>query len=306
MSERFSITTFNIDRFTDLESFLEEYARIGMDRLELNGRVGQRVLDGLLPLIDRGVLSVSSIHNTCPRIEPPGLPEPELSDPDETVRKQAVGYAERSIETARRVGAGAVVLHPGTVPGLEPLEAPLVRMFRAGGVADGADFAAARARFAEERRRLSAPYLEACGRSLLELSELIARRSLPVRLGLETPYHHYGIPTLEEYGALFDRFGDLPIGLWYDTGHVESQVSLGFMAPRAPLVRFGARLIGMHLHDSTGIDDHRVPGDGSIDFAALVPWLRDDTLRVLEYGRRIQPIEHIVDGIAVLQRAGVL
>ncbi len=305
MPSRFAITTFNIDRFTDLAGFLGEYERIGVDRLELNGRVGRQVLDELLPLIDRGVLTVTSIHNVCPRIEPPGRSEPELSDPDESKRKLAVGYAERSIATAHRVGAEAVVLHLGTVPGLEPLERPLVELYRAGATGGG-DFAAARERFADERRRLSAPHLEACGRSLLELSECIERRSLPVRLGLETPYHHYGIPTLEEYDALFGRFGNLPIGLWYDTGHVEAQASLGFIAPRAPLARHGTRLLGLHLHDSTGLDDHRVPGDGSIDFAALVPWLREATLRVLEYGRTIQPIEHIADGIAFLQRAGVL
>jgi sugar phosphate isomerase/epimerase len=305
MSARVAITTFNIDRFTDMESFLGEYERIGVDRLELNGRVSCRVLEELLPFIDRGVVTVASVHNCCPRLEDPGLPEPELSAPDEGERKRAVGCAQRSIETAWRVGAEAVVVHPGSVSGLEPLERPVIELFRAGR-ADSGDFATARARCAEERRRLNAPFLEACERSLLELSDFIARRGLAVRLGLETPYHHYGIPLLEEYDRLFDRLGDLPIGLWYDTGHVEAQTGLGFMARNALLARHGERLLGLHLHDCTGLDDHQVPGEGAIDFAVLVPYLRDATLRVLEYGRKIQPLERIVNGIAFLQRSGVL
>ncbi|NIS46468.1 MAG: hypothetical protein GWN76_11420, partial [candidate division Zixibacteria bacterium] len=43
-----------------------------------------------------------------------------------------------------------------------------------------------------------------------------------------------------------------------------------------------AWLIGVHLHDAIGLDDHIPPGSGEIDFAALKPFLKADTIKVIE------------------------
>jgi sugar phosphate isomerase/epimerase len=48
------------------------------------------------------------------------------------------------------------------------------------------------------------------------------------------------------------------------------------------LDRLGSRLIGIHLHDVTGVDDHRAPLMGSFDFSILKPYIKKDTLLVLE------------------------
>ncbi len=47
-----AITAFNIDRYTNVKAFLDEYRLVGMNTLELNGRVRQHVIDDLMPYIE--------------------------------------------------------------------------------------------------------------------------------------------------------------------------------------------------------------------------------------------------------------
>jgi hypothetical protein len=58
-----AITAFNIDRYTTVEAFLDEYRTIGLDTIELNGRVRQHVIDALMPYIEREEIRICSLHN---------------------------------------------------------------------------------------------------------------------------------------------------------------------------------------------------------------------------------------------------
>ncbi len=47
--------------------------------------------------------------------------------------------------------------------------------------------------------------------------------------------------------------------------------------------KFSGRLLGIHLHDIIGvIEDHRAPGCGTFDFKTLKPYIRKDTIKVIE------------------------
>ena len=272
-----AITAFNIDRYTTVEGFVAEYRLIGLDTIELNGRVRERVIVDLLPYIERGEIKISSLHTFCPQPEVADAEEPNLASPDEEERRAALRRAQKTIATAGRLGASAVVVHAGAMPALRPLAEEVKELYRAGR-GDSAGFARLRAELVERRRREGELFVQAAERSVVELAEY----------------------------AWFARYPDAPIGLWFDTGHAQILQSLGLGDQRALLERHGERLVGLHLHDCLGVDDHIVPGSGGVDFDLLRPYLRPDVLRVLEYGRRIQPVERIVDGIRYLRERGIL
>ena len=299
-----AITAFNIDRYTTVEAFLQEYRQIDLGAIELNGRVGQPVIDDLRPYVERGEIRISSLHLFCPRPEVAGPEDLNLASPDEAARRVAVTLAMNTISAAQRLGARAVVVHPGHIPPLRPLSERLKELYRAG-EQGSARYAAVRDELGRERRAQRQPYLDAGERSLVELAEHAAGTVPRVRLGLENNVYRH-LLLLEEYDDWFERYDGAPIGLWFDIGHAQVQENLGLGGMEPLLQRHGRRLLGLHLHDCLGIDDHLVPGTGEIDFAIVRPYLRPDVLRVLEYGSRVQPVSRIAEGVRYLREQGVL
>lgn len=70
-----AITAFNIDRYTTVEAFLQDFRIIGLNTIELNGRVRQSVIDELVPYIERGEIRISSLHVFCPQPDVPRVLE---------------------------------------------------------------------------------------------------------------------------------------------------------------------------------------------------------------------------------------
>jgi len=300
-----AITAFNIDRYTTVEAFLREYTVVGLNTIELNGRVRQYVIDALLPYIERGDIRISSLHNFCPRPEVLDEIDLRLSSPDKEVRLLAVQHTQHTIATAHRLGARAVVLHAGEILPLRPLVTTLKELYQAGQW-QSKEYARIKDNLLRRRDQECRPYVQAAERSIAALIEYIARTNADVRLGLETRDYYSQIPQIVEYDAWFERYKDSPVHLWYDFGHGEVLENLGLGSKIQLFERHGHRLLGLHLHDCRGIQDHAVPGTGEIDFAFVKPYLRPDIIRVLEYGRRIQPITKIRDGIQYLRNTGIL
>ena len=72
--------------------------------------------------------------------------------------------------------------------------------------------------------------------------------------------------------------------LWFDTGHARVRASFLWDDPETEIAnRFAPHVCGMHLNDVKDFhDDHRQPGWGKVDFAALKPLAQRDILRVFE------------------------
>ena len=90
------------------------------------------------------------------------------------------------------------------------------------------------------------------------------------------------------------------MGYWHDVGHAQVNENLSLIPPGSLLKNYGDRLIGIHLHDTAGLEDHLAPGTGEIDFTLLKSYLKSDTLTVLELKPQTPEFE-VIQGIRFIR-----
>ncbi|MBI5016100.1 MAG: TIM barrel protein [Deltaproteobacteria bacterium] len=280
---------------------------LGLSALELDYRVTAAQMKEIRPFLTRDELRVVSVHHPFPRrpeLSPldAHVDRARLSAVDEDERRAAVRIGTETLARAADVGAGAVVLHLGDVElgdEIDPRE--LSRFVRAGKRETG-EYEDLRARVAARRRSRAPSHVDAVLRSLDRLAEEAVRRD--VCLGLENRYHPEQIPDRDELTTIFRELAGAPLGYWHDTGHAASLVALGFLEQPTELAEaFQARLLGLHLHDAIGLDDHKAPGQGEVDFAALASLSAAETRLVLEVHPPAAP-QAVREATGVLADAG--
>ena len=104
-------------------------------------------------------------------------------------------------------------------------------------------------------------------------------------------------------GELLELAGPDRLGFVYDVGHAQALARLGFFPHEEWLRRFAARMIGVHLHDVVGVNDHTAPGRGEVDFRMVAKYLPGDAFRTLEVQSSNSP-EQIARGLQILVDAG--
>ncbi len=110
---------------------------------------------------------------------------------------------------------------------------------------------------------------------------------------------------MEDLNDIFSRFEGGKLGYWHDIGHGKAQENLFGTPQKEMLEAFGHRLIGVHLHDvQRGYCDHYEPGCGMVDFDMLKPYLKGDTIRVLEINQKVSE-GGAKKGIAFLKEKGI-
>ncbi len=264
--------------FPGLPDFFEACRRMGFEKVELNHQVDS----AMLAAMDLGHQPISSVHEPCPAdISAEELKARDwlMSSPDEECRRRGVDSIKRSIELARRLGLPVIVVHAGMVSTDIALEQRLRKLFEAGQAAS-AEYQSVKQELVETRRRLIPACLQSAKKSLRELLDYAG--SSGVRLGLENRFHYYDIPSLDEMGELLALADPNRLGFVYDVGHAEHLSRLGFYAHEDWLRRYSARIVEVHLHDMTGVHDHRAPGLGEIDFDMVARYLPYDAIRTLE------------------------
>ena len=130
-----------------------------------------------------------------------------------------------------------------------------------------------------------------------------AAETLEIVLGLENRYHYHQLPTPEDFEILFKHFAGAPVGYWHDAGHARVIELLGGLPAGEMLARYGDRLVGFHLHDAIGLDDHMPPGDGEIDFNTIAPFVGPETLQVVEL-KPGTPMDATLRGVRFLKNKG--
>jgi len=276
-------TSWNAYRFDDGEKLLFEISQLGFKAIELSFNLERRILEEIADSSRRLKIDIVSLHNYCPI--PEGLNRKEalpdfysLASLNKEERFLAVKYAKGSIDTAGRLGAKTVVLHCGRVE-IPDYTRQLINLYNQG-KKNSAEFLELKEKMSCERALDAAKFL---AQALVSVDELNAYAKLKgVLLGIETRFYHREIPNIDEIGIILDKFKNSQVFYWHDTGHAQLMENLGFLKHGDFLERYGGRLIGVHLHDILGCQDHLAPLEGKIDFAILKPYLKPGTLKVIE------------------------
>ena len=103
---------------------------------------------------------------------------------------------------------------------------------------------------------------------------------------------------------LLKKFGSSVVGYWHDVGHAEVLHRLGFINRHAWLDALSERCIGAHLHDVSGIGDHRSPGDGDVDWGYIPRGIAHLPRYTLEINQH-QSDERVFGAIGFLESVGL-
>lgn len=278
---------------------VEQIKEMGFDKIELNFTLTSKDICDIISIKDKEGIEITSLHNFCPIPEGvnPKKASPDyysLSSLDESERKKAIDATKITIETARRLNAPAVILHLGKIE-IRDRTRELAAILD-----DKANYKRVKKSMVEERAQRASFYFVKALKSVEELLGFAKKEG--IKLGIENRYYYNEIPSVDEMEILLNRFNDGYIGYWHDTGHAQIFQNIGlFDHKKGYLDRLASKMIGVHLHDVAGTDDHRAPLQGSFDFSILKPYLRKGTLMVLEPHQPATP-SHIKKGAAYLAK----
>ncbi|WP_219836208.1 sugar phosphate isomerase/epimerase [Paenibacillus sp. R14(2021)] len=253
-------TCWNIKRHAVGREMADEIRALGFHRVELNYNVTREHLRTIEPMIERGEIGVSSVHNTFPHIEDPdyGTDSVLLGFDDEEKRRRAVDLLVQSAEYANRYGAKAVVVHPGEVPFDYNIDETLKGIYKEQGP-DSQAYRKLWDQMLDRRESLSGHYLRRIQHSLEEACERIAAKGWDVALGIETRSRCYQMPTLAEAKTIIDSMKGAPLYLWYDIGHGMMMERMGLYDNANEANAMKDDIIGVHIHETIGLSDHYCP-----------------------------------------------
>lgn len=275
-------TSWNAHRYTNGFDLIKEIEETGFKNLELSFNLTKNIVEDLGSLIKEKNIGITSVHNYCPipnnLKREKALPDCySLASINEDERKLAIHYTKNTILTAKSFGAKVVVLHCGRVE-IKDRFPELISLYNQG-LKNSPEYIALQKRMISERQALIKKHFAKALLSLEELAEFAKKNE--INIGIETRYYHREIPSFKEIGIILDTFKE-NIFYWHDTGHAEVHERLGFEKHKQFLDAYSERLIGVHLHDIRDTDDHLAPGQGSFDFSIIKPYLRENTLKIIE------------------------
>lgn len=288
-------TCWNIKRHTVGREMIEEIKGLGFRNVELNYNVTREHMETIEPMIERGEIGISSLHNVFPHVsdEDYGTDSVLLGFDDEDKRKEAVRLLIRTMEYADRYGAKAVVVHPGEVPFDYNISHALSEVYKEQGK-DSPAYRVLWREMLERRERLSPHYCRRIADSLEEVSEYAARKNWSIAVGIETRSRCNQIPTLLEAKWICDRLTGSRVGIWYDIGHGMMMGNMGLYDNVADLQTVLSYVVGVHIHETIGLSDHWCPYVHSNDpvyFDHFLPVIDHAAVKVYELKAVCKPEE---------------
>jgi sugar phosphate isomerase/epimerase len=280
---------------------LREIKSLGFGWAELSHGIRISLLPGIIEAVDAGEIRISSLHNFCPLPMGVNHAAPNLflfSSTDARERESAWRHTLKTLDTASRLKAGVVVLHLGAIDMKEYTD-KLMEM-AAKNLKDTPKYQKLCAELMEKRELKKVENYELSREMLARLAPEAEKRGL--RLGIENRAALEEIPLEEDFQFLLREFNRPGVGYWHDAGHAQIKENLGFISHVLHLQSLAGRLIGFHIHDvEFPGHDHRSPGSGMIDFAALKPMVKPEHVKVFEFSPRMSE-EDARRGVAHIRR----
>ena len=279
---------------------LREIRGLGFEWAELSHGIRISLLPGILEAVDAREIKISSLHNFCPlpmgvNHAAPNIYKFTSLDPRE--RDNAWSHSVKTIETAARLHASVVVLHMGCIDMKDYTEKLLELL--AAGKRETPKYQALCDEVMEKREKKKTEHVDLAGEMLTRLADKAEEHGL--RLGIENRQELEEIPLESDFDLFLREFNRPCIGYWHDTGHAQIKENLGFISHKFHLESMAPRLIGFHLHDVEFPGrDHRPPGSGTVDFAALRPMVKPEHVKVFELSPSLSP-EAASKGVAYLK-----
>ncbi len=282
-------------------AFFMKGRRLGFARFELNHQVTPAELE----TVDLNRYHVGSVHDPCPAV----IPNKQLERGDKQItslvedqRIFGVDTLKRTIELANNLGSRLVVIHPGRIPGDHSLDNRLRDLYRQG-LKGTPQYDTICRSLVTDRKERSQAHLDALLKSLEEIVQF--SRDSGLFLSLENRFHYYELPVFDEMQTILETFQQPWIGWQLDVGHIQVHHCLGLMNFQEWLEAFSHRILGVHLHDVSGIVDHQAPGRGDVDFVWLSSFLPQHAYRTLEINSAI-PFEEFKQGLLHLEKTGCI
>lgn len=275
--------SWNAANHTNGKDLLFEIKELGFDKVELSFNLTAVMLEEIIHSPKQQLPEIISVHNFCPIPDnlkrEAALPDCyNLASLNQGIRECALKYTKRTIDAASCLGAKAVVLHCGRVEIPDRMRS-LIDLY-AHGLAEDNEFKEIRSEMIKERRAHAKPFFENALKSLEELNAYAVAKKIAI--GVETRFYYREIPSFEETKVILDKFKSSNIFYWHDIGHAQVMQNLGFNCHKDYLEQYSHRMIGIHLHDLKGCQDHLAPAKGEFDFSSLVPFIKAETLKVME------------------------
>jgi sugar phosphate isomerase/epimerase len=291
---------WNSHRHTDGRLMLQEIRELGFEYAELSHGIRISLLPGILDAVDAKEIRISTVHNFCPLPIGVNHASPNLfkfSALERRERENAWRYTIKTFETAERVGARLVVLHLGAID-MKDYTEKLIDMVR-------------------RDLRATSKYEKICTEALVKresrkekhstfaheilarLAEEASQRGL--LLGIENREALEEIPFESDFTLFFKEFTQASVCYWHDLGHAQIKENLGVILHSMHLGAVSERLAGFHIHDvEYPARDHRPPGTGTVDFAALRPFVRPEHIKVLELSPTVT-VDELKEGVGYLK-----
>ncbi|NSW91113.1 MAG: TIM barrel protein [Firmicutes bacterium] len=287
-SNTFSFSTsWNVSRHISGKEMIEEIIDLGFNRIELNYKVTQDMAVEILPIVEKGAISIASIHNVFPRIDNPDFSTDSvfLAHTDPVKRKEAINITTKTVDMAYIFGAGAVVLHTSEIPMPVNYDDILKELYKQG-KRNTAEYERIKDEFINYRNSVSHKYVELTRQSLEEICNYMEKKGYSIILGIENRFRCHQIPNFCEARFLIETLKHLPVYFWYDIGHAIIQDALGIMNNPEGAYNLMDRLFGIHIHDVVDFRDHCCPYASGDEYDKYIEIIKKAPLKVFEIGSR--------------------